>query len=74
MPNLSGDHMLSFDAGDGGKMSVVTGTAPSSARRPLFDPVGLPGLAHWYPVYPLHELVFARMLKNLARTARRQDH
>lgn len=23
MPNLSGDHMLSFDAGDGGKMSVA---------------------------------------------------
>jgi len=36
----------------------------------LFDPVGLAGLAYWYLVYPLHRLVFAAMLANLARAAR----
>jgi uncharacterized protein YbjT (DUF2867 family) len=35
----------------------------------VFDPVGLLGLAYWYLVYPLHRLVFARMLENIARAA-----
>jgi uncharacterized protein YbjT (DUF2867 family) len=38
----------------------------------LFDPVGLSGLAYWYLVYPLHRLVFSRMLSNIARAARRE--
>lgn len=35
----------------------------------IFDPVGLLGLSYWYGVAPLHRLVFARMLKNIARAA-----
>ena len=35
----------------------------------LFDPVGLLGLAYWYLIYPLHRLVFAGMLRNIARAA-----
>jgi uncharacterized protein YbjT (DUF2867 family) len=35
----------------------------------VFDPVELLGLAYWYLVYPLHRLVFARMLENIARAA-----
>jgi uncharacterized protein YbjT (DUF2867 family) len=35
----------------------------------VFDPVGLLGLAYWYLVYPLHRLVFSRMLENIARAA-----
>ncbi len=35
----------------------------------LFDPVGLAGLAYWYLVYPLHRLIFATMLANIARAA-----
>jgi uncharacterized protein YbjT (DUF2867 family) len=35
----------------------------------VFDPVGLFGLAYWYLVYPLHRLVFSRMLENIARAA-----
>jgi hypothetical protein len=35
----------------------------------LFDPVGLAGLAYWYGIYPLHRLVFAGMLRALARAA-----
>jgi uncharacterized protein YbjT (DUF2867 family) len=34
-----------------------------------FDPVGLSGLAYWYALLPLHELVFRGMLRNLRRAA-----
>jgi uncharacterized protein YbjT (DUF2867 family) len=33
----------------------------------IFDPVGLFGLAYWYALYPLHQLVFAGMLRNVVR-------
>jgi hypothetical protein len=32
----------------------------------MFDPIGLFGLLYWYAVYPLHQIVFARMLHNIA--------
>jgi uncharacterized protein YbjT (DUF2867 family) len=32
-----------------------------------FDPVGLWGLAYWYALYPLHEVVFRGMIRNLGR-------
>jgi uncharacterized protein YbjT (DUF2867 family) len=35
----------------------------------IFDPVGLPGLAYWYGIFPLHQLVFAGMLRGIARAA-----
>jgi uncharacterized protein YbjT (DUF2867 family) len=35
----------------------------------LFDPVGLAGLAYWYGIHPLHRLVFAGMLRGIARAA-----
>ncbi len=38
----------------------------------MFDPHGLAGLAYWYLIWPLHELVFAGMLRGVARTATRQ--
>jgi uncharacterized protein YbjT (DUF2867 family) len=34
-----------------------------------FDPLGLWGLAYWYGVWPLHQIVFAGMLRCLARAA-----
>lgn len=34
-----------------------------------FDPLGLWGLTYWYAVWPLHQLVFAGMLRGLARSA-----
>jgi hypothetical protein len=34
-----------------------------------FDPRGLGGLAYWYAIWPLHELVFRRMLAGIARHA-----
>jgi uncharacterized protein YbjT (DUF2867 family)/tryptophan-rich sensory protein len=33
----------------------------------VFDPVGLTGLAYWYFVYPLHQIVFAGMLRGIVR-------
>jgi uncharacterized protein YbjT (DUF2867 family) len=35
----------------------------------LFDPKGLGGLVYWYAIWPLHELVFRRMLAGIARAA-----
>lgn len=35
----------------------------------VFDPVGLAGLAYWYLVYPLHEIVFAGMLRGIAASS-----
>ena len=36
---------------------------------PEFDPVGLFGLVYWYSLYPLHQLVFGGMLRNIAKAA-----
>ena len=38
----------------------------------VFDPRGLGGLAYWYAIWPLHELVFRRMLAGIARHAVRK--
>jgi len=35
----------------------------------IFAPIGLAGLLYWYGIYPLHQFVFAGMLRNLARAA-----
>jgi len=35
----------------------------------MFDPQGLAGLAYWYLIWPLHELVFAGMLRGIVRAA-----
>jgi len=49
----------------------VTGEAAGSIIRQtaVFDPVGLGGLAYWYLVWPLHQIVFTGMLQNLAGAA-----
>ena len=42
----------------------------SSIRQTaMFDPVGLFGIVYWYAVYPLHQLIFAGMLRNIANAA-----
>jgi hypothetical protein len=35
----------------------------------LFDPVGLSGLVYWYALYPIHQLVFAGMLRRMVQVA-----
>ena len=49
----------------------VTGDEHHSAIRQtaIFDPIGLAGLLYWYGIYPLHEWVFAGMLRSIARAA-----
>ncbi len=38
----------------------------------IFDPVGLWGLLYWYAVWPLHQLVFAGMLREISRASRQR--
>ena len=38
----------------------------------IFDPLGLAGLLYWYAIYPLHQCVFAGMLRHIARAAQRE--
>ncbi len=59
---LPGRAWLEFDVTPDGAGSIIRQTA-------LFDPVGLAGLAYWWLVYPLHQLVFRGMLRGLAREA-----
>lgn len=40
----------------------------------LFDPLGAFGLAYWYALYPLHQLIFAGMLRNIAHAAEEEDY
>jgi hypothetical protein len=61
---LPGRAWLEFEVSDSARGSEIRQTA-------IFDPVGLPGLAYWYALYPLHRLVFAGMLRGIARTATR---
>jgi uncharacterized protein YbjT (DUF2867 family) len=49
----------------------VTGDETTSNVRQtaIFDPVGLLGLVYWYGIYPLHQFVFAGMLRNICKAA-----
>jgi len=53
----------------------VTGDDASSTIRQtaLFDPVGLFGLAYWYALYPVHQLVFGGMLRQIVLRAGGED-
>jgi hypothetical protein len=62
---VPGRAWLEFEVMRDGAGSVIRQTAH-------FDPVGLPGLAYWWLVYPLHQLVFRGMLRAIARTAERR--
>jgi uncharacterized protein YbjT (DUF2867 family) len=61
---LPGRAWLEFEVRPDGQRACLSQTA-------IFDPVGLWGLAYWYAVWPLHQLVFAGMLRGLARAAER---
>ncbi len=45
---------------DGGSRLVQTA---------FFEPKGLPGLAYWYLLYPVHGLIFRGTVRELARRA-----
>jgi uncharacterized protein YbjT (DUF2867 family) len=59
---LPGRAWLDFEVEPDGAGSLIRQTA-------IFDPVGLLGLAYWYLVWPLHQAVFAGMLREIARAA-----
>jgi uncharacterized protein YbjT (DUF2867 family) len=66
---LPGEAMLRFDikAEPGDKSTKLTMTA-------RFRPKGLLGIAYWYSVLPLHNLVFGGMLNGIRRTAEREAY
>jgi len=59
---LPGRAWLTFEIAPEGRGARITQTA-------TFDPAGLAGLAYWYGIWPLHELVFAGMLRGIGRAA-----
>ena len=59
---LPGRAWLEFRVESDGRQSTIIQTAS-------FDPLGLSGILYWYSVYPLHELIFAGMLRSIAKAA-----
>ena len=59
---LPGRAWLQFEVTPEAGGSLIRQTA-------LFDPVGLRGLLYWYALWGIHRLVFAGMLRNIARVA-----
>ncbi len=57
---LPGRAWLQFEVTEEGDGSTVRQTA-------IFDPVGLFGNLYWYGLYPLHQLVFAGMLRGIVK-------
>lgn len=50
------------------QFEVTQGDTGTEVRQTaIYDPHGLSGIAYWYCLYPLHELVFAGMLRGIAR-------
>jgi uncharacterized protein YbjT (DUF2867 family) len=56
---LPGRAWLEFEIEARGSGSLIRQTA-------IFDPIGLGGLLYWYILYPLHQLIFAKMLERIA--------
>jgi hypothetical protein len=62
---VPGRAWLQFDVSDEGPGSRIRQTA-------LFEPRGLAGLAYWYTLYPIHNLIFAGMLRGITAEAERR--
>jgi uncharacterized protein YbjT (DUF2867 family) len=63
---LPGRAWLEFEVQGNNDASFIRQTA-------FFDPVGLTGLLYWYALYPLHQFVFAGMLRGIAAAAMRES-
>ncbi len=59
---LPGRAWLEFEVEGDERSTTIRQTA-------IFDPVGLPGRLYWYALFPLHQLIFAGMLRGIARAA-----
>jgi uncharacterized protein YbjT (DUF2867 family) len=64
---LPGRAWLDFEIEPNATGSTVRQTA-------IFDPKGLFGLLYWYLSFPLHQLLFAGMLRGIAAAGSRLDH
>jgi len=62
---LPGRAWLQFEVEPDGSGSRVRQTAE-------FDPLGFLGLAYWYVLYPVHQIVFERLLRSIAFLAVRE--
>jgi hypothetical protein len=60
---LPGRAWLQFEVELDGSGSIIRQTA-------IFDPVGVLGQLYWYFLYPVHQLVFAGMLRGIVRAMR----
>jgi uncharacterized protein YbjT (DUF2867 family) len=60
---LPGRAWLEFEVEDRGSTSLIRQTA-------IFDPIGVAGLLYWYLLYPVHKLMFAKMLQAIAAKCR----
>ena len=63
---VPGRAWLEFEVSGDGSSATIRQTA-------IFDPVGLLGRAYWFGLYPLHQLVFAGMLRGIAQAASRNE-
>jgi hypothetical protein len=61
---VPGRAWLQFEVDPAGSGGSLTQTA-------FFEPKGLPGLAYWYLLYPIHALIFRGMIR-APRQARRR--
>lgn len=62
---LPGKAWLEFEVKEEKNISCIRQTA-------IFDPVGLLGLLYWYLLFPLHQFIFAGMLRNIAAAAQNE--
>lgn len=62
---LPGRAWLQFEVEPAHQGSLIRQTA-------IFDPMGLWGLAAWYLLYPFHQVIFAGMIRGLARAVERE--
>lgn len=63
---LPGRAWLEFEVTEKAGKSTIRQTA-------IFDPVGLLGRMYWYLIYPLHQFVFAGMLRGIAHGVEKPD-
>jgi hypothetical protein len=59
---LPGRAWLEFEVTPAADGTLIQQTA-------VFEPLGLSGLLYWYGLYPVHALIFGRMLRAIARRA-----
>jgi uncharacterized protein YbjT (DUF2867 family) len=60
---LPGEGWLQFEAKDGEKGGTEL------VQTAFFAPKGLFGLLYWYGIYPLHRIIFSRMIDSVAQRA-----